>query len=49
MESFLEQNSIYIVLFIVLTVWTGIFVYLLNLDKSLKKIEEELGDSLNEK
>ncbi|MDZ7766035.1 MAG: CcmD family protein [Melioribacteraceae bacterium] len=45
MESlydFLNNNSIYIVLFIVLVVWLGIFVFLWNTDKRLKKIEEEL-------
>lgn len=45
MESlydFLNNNSIYIVLFIVLVVWAGIFVFLWNTDKRLKKIEEEL-------
>ena len=41
--SFLEKNSIYIVLFIVLIVWLGIFLFLLNTDKRLKEIEKELG------
>ncbi len=44
MESlgiFLKNNAIYIVLIIVLIVWTGIFSYLLSLDKRLKKLEEE--------
>ncbi len=50
--EFLSNNSIYIVLFIVLVVWSGIFVYLWNTDKRLKKIEEEIeaeGSSKNEK
>jgi len=38
--GFLEKNSIYIVLFIVLVVWTGIFIFLLNLDKRLKQVEK---------
>lgn len=42
--SFLEQNSIYIVLFIVLVVWLGIFLYLFNTDKRLKAIENELKE-----
>ncbi len=42
--NFLNQNSIYIVLFIVLTVWIGIFAFLLKTDSRLKKIEEELKE-----
>jgi CcmD family protein len=41
--GFLENNSIYIVLFIVLVVWIGIFWFLINTDKRLKAIEKELG------
>lgn len=40
--SFLENNSIYIVMFIVLVVWLGIFLFVLNTDKRLKAIEKEL-------
>ncbi|HZW39426.1 MAG TPA: CcmD family protein [Ignavibacteriaceae bacterium] len=36
----MSENSIYIVLIIVLIVWAGIFLYLLNLDKRLKSIEK---------
>lgn len=45
MESlyeFLDKQSIYIVLFIVLVVWLGIFIFLWNTDKRLKNIEKEL-------
>jgi CcmD family protein len=42
--SFLEKNSIYIVMVIVLIVWIGIFAYLTSLDKRLKSIEEEIKD-----
>lgn len=42
MMEFLETNSIYIVLFIVLTVWLGVFVYLNRLNKRLDEIENEL-------
>lgn len=41
--GFLENNSIYIVLFIVLVVWLGIFLFVLNTDKRLKAIEKEIG------
>ncbi|MBU0560725.1 MAG: CcmD family protein [Bacteroidetes bacterium] len=40
--EFLTNNSIYIVLFIVLTIWIGIFFFLFNTDKRLKEIEKEL-------
>jgi CcmD family protein len=43
--GFLENNSIYIVMFIVLVVWLGIFLFMLNTDKRLKEIEKELGHS----
>lgn len=45
--AFLEKNSIYIVLFIVLTIWVGIFTFLFNLEKRLKKIEIELQNEGN--
>jgi len=41
--GFLENNSIYIVMFIVLVVWAGIFLFMQNTDKRLKEIEKELG------
>jgi CcmD family protein len=34
-------DSVYVVLAIVVIVWTGIFFYLLNLDRRLKKLEKE--------
>ena len=47
--TFLENNSLYIVLFIVLTIWIGVFSYLNILDKRLKEIEVELKELNNEK
>lgn len=41
--DFLEHNSIYIVLFIVLVVWTGIFLFLVNIDRRIKNIEKEMN------
>jgi CcmD family protein len=38
--DFLNQNSLYIVMLIVLLVWIGIFLFLYKLDKKVKKIEE---------
>jgi CcmD family protein len=42
--EFLEQNSLYVVLLIVLIGWVGIFFYLLRLDKKLKKLEKMLKE-----
>lgn len=47
--NFLESNSLYIVLFIVLTIWVGIFSYLNILDKRLKEIEIEIKENKHEK
>ncbi|MGD8782140.1 MAG: CcmD family protein [Ignavibacteria bacterium] len=43
--NFLSDNSIFIVLFIVLVVWMGIFFFLFNTDKRLKEIEKELKEN----
>lgn len=40
--SFLEQNSIYIVMFIVLVVWFGIFLFMNNTEKHVKEIQTEI-------
>ena len=47
--GFLEKNSIYIVMFIVLVVWLGIFLFMLGTDKRLKEIEKELGETGSKK
>jgi CcmD family protein len=39
--DFIEQNSYYVVLIITLVIWTGIFLYMLSIDKKLKKLEKE--------
>lgn len=39
--DFLETNSMYVVLLIVLIIWIGIFAYLWGLDKKVKKMEKE--------
>ena len=39
MYEFLETNSMYVVLFIVLIIWIGIFGYLMNMDKQIKNLE----------
>jgi len=37
------------VLFIVLVIWIGIFIYMNSLDKRLKEIENDLKEQQNEK
>lgn len=39
--EFLETNSMYVVLLIVLIIWIGIFGYMWNLDNKIKKLEKE--------
>jgi len=48
LESFLSKNAIYIVMIIVLIVWTGIFLYLSALDKRLKNIEKEINNEVKD-
>ncbi len=40
MYDFLEQNSIYVVMLIVLMIWAGVFVYLFRIDRSVKELEK---------
>ncbi|HEV8538790.1 MAG TPA: CcmD family protein [Bacteroidota bacterium] len=44
MYDFLSENSLYIVLVIVLVCWAGIFTYLLNLDKKISSIEKNMKE-----
>lgn len=44
MLEFFIQNSIYVVLVIVLIIWSGIFVYLLRLDRKLTELEKALAE-----
>jgi CcmD family protein len=39
MYEFLEQNAIYVVMLIVLMIWTGLFIYLFRIDRQLKELE----------
>ncbi|MBL0173891.1 MAG: CcmD family protein [Ignavibacteria bacterium] len=41
MYEFLEQNSIYVVMTIVLMVWSGVFLYLLRIDGQVRKLESK--------
>lgn len=48
MYQFLTDNAIYIVMIIVLIVWTGIFFYLYAMDRRIKSIEKEMKGDKNE-
>lgn len=41
MGTFLEQNSYYVVLGVVLVLWCVIFIYMLNVEKRIKKLEKK--------
>lgn len=43
MMTFFEQNALYVVLLITLTVWSGIGFYLQSLDKKVTAIEKKLN------
>ncbi|ACF13525.1 hypothetical protein Ctha_1061 [Chloroherpeton thalassium ATCC 35110] len=44
MIEFLEQNPLYIVLTVVMIIWTGIFSYLFRLDLRLSKMEKQFSE-----
>jgi len=47
--NFLSDNSIYIVLLIVLSIWVGIFIFTNSIDKRLKSFDKILEeDNTNE-
>jgi CcmD family protein len=39
MYEFLEQNSIYVVMLIVLMIWAGVFGYIFRVDRKVKELE----------
>jgi CcmD family protein len=41
LRIFFEQYAYYIVLAVTLAVWSGLFFYILSIDKKLKKLEKE--------
>ncbi len=42
MESFLQQNQMFVVLAVVLVIWAGILAYLWRIDKKVAKIENQM-------
>jgi CcmD family protein len=45
MQQFLEQNSLFVVLAIVLVIWAGIIFYVMTVDKKIKKVEKEFKEN----
>ncbi|MFY0605766.1 MAG: hypothetical protein JXR10_03565 [Cyclobacteriaceae bacterium] len=43
-DTFRSEGKIYVVLGIVLIILLGFFMYLLRIDKKVKKLEEEIND-----
>ena len=43
--DFLETNSMYVVMLIVLIIWIGIFGYMWRLDGKVKKLEKEIKEN----
>ncbi len=39
--NFLDKNSYYVVLIIVIIIWLGLFLYMVSMDKSIKKMEKD--------
>ncbi len=39
MLDFLSSHSLFIVLFVALVVWLGVFLYLMRIEKKLKELE----------
>ncbi|HRP01827.1 MAG TPA: CcmD family protein [Candidatus Kapabacteria bacterium] len=47
MEEFLHNNAIFLVLFIALIIWTGLGIFLFNIDRKVTKLEIICNDKLN--
>ncbi len=47
MYHFLVENSIYVVLIIVLIIWTGISLFLFNLDNKITNLEKIINKDNN--
>jgi len=40
MQEFMNDNTLYVILFIVLVIWLGIAVYINKVDRNLKNVEK---------
>ena len=47
--NFIEQNSYYVVLGVTLILWLGLFLYMLSVEKKIKKIEENKKNDIKKK
>ncbi len=45
MYQFLETHSLYVVLIVVLMIWTGLFLYLFKIDRSVRRLEDRTTES----
>jgi CcmD family protein len=45
MAEFLSQNSLFVVLIVVLAIWIGILWYLFRIEKRVSRVEQELRKS----
>ena len=43
MVEYLSQNTLFVVMAVVLVVWLGIYGYLFRLDARIKKLEKQSG------
>ncbi len=41
MYEFLQNNSLYVVLIVVLMIWTGLFGYLVRIDRMAAKLDKK--------
>ncbi len=46
MQEMMNQNTLYIVMAIILVIWFGLGFYLFTLDRKIKKIEQSVNDKL---
>ncbi len=42
MESFFQQNQMYVVLVVVLLIWAGIVFYLWRIDRKVNSLEKQM-------
>ncbi|MGB9770751.1 MAG: CcmD family protein [Candidatus Kapaibacteriota bacterium] len=49
MFEFLSNNQLYIVLFVVLIIWIGLFIYLINVEKKIETIEKLVDSQFKNK
>ena len=42
MESFFQQNQMYVVLVVVLLIWAGIVFYLWRIDRKVSSLEKQM-------